>query len=228
MADRKSCDLCPKTFSSASNLNAHKQTHSGVNATSHLAKLFIWRPTSWFTLGRNRTSATSAIMLQYTQAIWSDTKETILEKSLERNQTNATSATTLQLSQATWRDTKGPLMGRSLTDAQCASIPSLQLVTWKSTWWGCIQEKSNWSATRAIAFALCMVSCRATWSHTLCRSPLSATDAAKLTSIRGILQHIWEFTWSESQHLHKTRLSSHSIPEFTRPRLALWFLSIKF
>ena len=168
MADRKSCDLCPKTFSSASNLNAHKQTHSGVNATSHLAKLFIWRPTSWFTLGRNRTSATSAIMLQYTQAIWSDTKETILEKSLERNQTNATSATTLQLSQATWRDTKGPTLGRSLTDAQCASIPSLQLVTWKSTWWGCIQEKSHLSATSAITFALCMVSCRATWSHTLC------------------------------------------------------------
>ena len=128
----------------------------------------------------------------------------------------------------TWRDTKGPTLGRSLTDAQCASIPSLQLVTWKSTWWGCIQEKSHLSATRAITFALCMVSCRATWSHTLCRSPLSATDAAKLTSIRGILQHIWEFTWSDSQHLHKTRLSSHSIPEFTRPRLALWFLSIKF
>ena len=44
--------------------------------------------------------------------------------------------------QAIWRSTKVSTLGESLTDAQGASFPASDLMNWKLTWLGSIQEKS--------------------------------------------------------------------------------------
>ena len=49
----------------------------------------------------------------------------------------------------TWRRT----LVKSHRDAQCAIIRTLQLEIWKSTWWGCTQQRSRSSATSVRNYA---------------------------------------------------------------------------
>ena len=101
----------------------------------------------------------------------------------------------LQVIHTIWRITKGPTLVKRLTDAQCASIPAFKLVTWKITWWGSIQEKSQTSAISATTLAHLLVSCKATWRPTLGKSLSIATYAAKLTVLKAGWTHIWKFIW---------------------------------
>ena len=161
------------------------------SATNHSHIIVIWRPTSSFTLGRNRTSAHNATIQPIMLLLW----ECTLWNTLEKNHISAMNVTLLQLSQAIWKPTKGPTLGKSLTDALCASFPALQLVIWKGTWWGSTQEKNQTSVTNATTLAPHLVICRDTWRRTLGRSLSSATNAAKLTVERTSWQSIPEVTW---------------------------------
>ena len=107
--------------------------------------------------------------------------------------TIAINAITKQQNQARWRDTRGRTLKKSHTDAQRASIRALQLVIWRFTWWQSTPEKSRSSVTSATMLALILVICSATWGRILGRDHSSATNAARLTKIREILQNISKF-----------------------------------
>ena len=160
-----------------------------LSATNHLWQLLIWRDTSSFTLGRNRTSAHNVTL----QPIMFPIFECTLRNTLERNHINATNATLLQFNQVVWSNTKEPTLEKSLTDAQCASFPAFKLVNWRSTWWGNIQEKSHSSVTSATTLVSLLVICSNTWGRTVGKSPSGATNAAKLTRKRKVSQNISEF-----------------------------------
>ena len=185
--------------------------------TSHLFKEAIWRGTYSFTVGRNHTSAygatiyatqpspsklisrstpgkncTSAINVnikRHGQATWWGTRR----RTPGKNFTIAINAITKQQNQARWRDTRGRTLKKSHTDAQRASIRALQLVIWRFTWWQSTPEKSRSSVTSATMLALILVICSATWGRILGRDHSSATNAARLTKIREILQNISKF-----------------------------------
>ena len=78
------------------------------------------------------------------------------------------------------------------------SFPALQQIRWKLTWWGTTQEKSPTNVTSATSLAPLLVICKATSYCTQERGLSSASNAAKLTKTREILQYISEFTWPRS------------------------------
>ena len=73
------------------------------SATSHLAKLVIWRGTPLFTPERNHTNVHNATI----QPIRLSIRESTLRITGERNWRNANNAIILQLGQTVWSTTKG-------------------------------------------------------------------------------------------------------------------------
>ena len=172
MADRKSCDLCPKAFALYSGgFYAHRQSHSGGKRYNC--------PQCNKSFGRADHLKTHSLIHteekphKCTQCNYSANK--II---------SAMNAPLLQLHRVLWSSTKGPTLGKNLTDAQCASFPAFKQMNWKFTWWGSIQEKSHSSVTNATTLALLLVICRATWGHTLGKSLSGATNVAKLMDER--------------------------------------------
>ena len=162
------------------------------SAQSHSIENITWRPTPFFTLWRNRTSAHSVTIQpkdlnisEYTpwntlgwnhtiaisvnipqsaQVIWKSTKwQSILEKS----RIAATNVNIQQLAPAIWGCTKEPTQGKNLIDAQHAIFRALEQMSWNFTWWGIIQEKKLTTAASAIMFALLLAICGVTWESTM-------------------------------------------------------------
>ena len=206
MADRKSCDLCPKTFASSGSLYTHRQTHSvsggkryncsqcnkSFSQAVHLKRHFlIHTGEKPYKCRKCNYSTNHASHLKIT--LWN---------TQERNHIDAINATILQFGQAIWSSTKGPTLGKSLTDAHCVSIPALKLVIWKGTWCGSTQEKCHTSVTNATLFVLLLIICKGTWGRIVGRSFSSATNATKLTRKRRISPNISEFTLRKTDYYH--------------------------
>ena len=124
MADRKSCDQCPKTFASGSGLYNHKQTHSGVKRHNcYQCKKSFNQAVHLKTHFQIHTGEKPH---KCNQCNFSSNQASNLREHLRKHTgeklTNAINAISLQLLQAIWRRTKGPTLGKSLRDAQLVSF----------------------------------------------------------------------------------------------------------
>ena len=82
---------------------------------------------------------------------------------------------------------------KSHTGAHCAIIRAFKLLVWKSTWWGCTQERSRSNVTSATSLPPNLDIYSGTWGRTLGRDHSSATNAAKPTNRSKILQNMSKF-----------------------------------
>ena len=88
------------------------------------------------------------------------------------------------------------------------SFPALQWIRWKPTWWETTQEESHTNVASATSLALLLVFIKAEWYITQEIGLSSATNAAKVTKRREVLQYISKFTWLRSDCY--TNISSSS------------------
>ena len=223
MPNQMSCDLCPKTFAKRRYLLQHKQIHSGfkkykcpecyrsfvqnghLNRHSlihteekpHLCTHCNYSCNTSSDLKKHIKKHTGEKLHQCNQCEYKTSRSSHLmrHKKMHTREifTIAINAITKQQNQARWRDTRGRTLKKSHTDVQRASIRALQLVIWRFTWWQSTPEKSRSSVTSATMLALILVICSATWGRILGRDHSSATNAARLTKIREILQNISKF-----------------------------------
>ena len=188
------------------------------SATNPSALIPAWRCTPLFMPGRNHTSVQSVTSRLDRKAFWVDTpsftvekrythatsvtfhatklppSKRILRSTMVTEYTIALNVNTKQRNQGTWQITRKRTLVKSHRDAQYASILASQLVHWRITWWGSIQERSRSNVTNATMLALLLVVCKATWEHTLWRGYSSATNARKLTNRRPISEDILGLT----------------------------------
>ena len=227
MADWKSCNLCPKTFASSGSLCNHRKIHrrDKKHICSQCNKSFTQscnlKTHSLIHTGEKPHKCTQC---NFSTNVVSNLRD-YLRKHTGEKPYGATNAITPQLIQTSWRITKGPTLVKSLKDAQCAIIPALKLVTWKITWWGTTQEKSQTSVISATTLAYLLVSCEATWRSTLGKSLSIATYAAKLSVIKKGLHNILRFTWPRSDCWSNFwRKNIQKQPKYPWTEVHIWIL----
>ena len=191
----RKCTQCDKSFVQRGDLKRHLLIHSGEKP--HKCIWCNYSCNTAFSLKTHIKKHTGEKLHQCNQREYKTSRSSHLmrHKKMHTREifTIAINAITKQQNQARWRDTRGRTLKKSHTDAQRASIRALQLVIWRFTWWQSTPEKSRSSVTSATMLALILVICSATWGRILGRDHSSATNAARLTKIREILQNISKF-----------------------------------
>lgn len=177
------------TFSFTNRSTVGSRSTVAQSVTSLLFKMSIWKSTPSFTAGRNHTSAHSATF-HVTQLTASNCMS---RGTPGKNCIIAINVNIKQQQQSIWKGTRRRTLVKSHTGAHHAIIRAFKLVIWNFMWWGCTQERSRSNVTSATMLALNLLLCKATWGRTLGRCHSSATNAAKPTNIRKILESMSRF-----------------------------------